>query len=66
MLTTVRALLGLGLLFGIGATAPSVIADDDQPRRITVTGRAEIQAVPDIATLSLGVETEALEAPAGI
>lgn len=55
----VGSLLALGLLLGMGAAATSAIADDDQQRRITVTGRAEAQAVPDIATLSIGVETEA-------
>ena len=59
MPTTAKTLLCLGLLLGIGAAAPAVLADDDQPRRITVTGRVEAQAVPDIATMSIGVETEA-------
>lgn len=36
-------------------------ADDegDDQRRMTVTGRGEATAVPDIATMSIGVETEA-------
>ena len=49
----------LALAFLIGLTAWSAQADDDQPGRITVTGRAEAQAVPDIATMSIGVQTEA-------
>ncbi len=59
MLTTARTFLCLGLFFGIGAAAPAVIADEDQARRITVTGQAETKAIPDIATMSIGVETEA-------
>ncbi len=35
------------------------LAHDDEPGRITVTGRAEATAVPDVATMSIGVETEA-------
>ncbi|MGI9486823.1 MAG: SIMPL domain-containing protein [Geminicoccaceae bacterium] len=64
-LMTARPLLMLRLLLGLGVAtpamfaAPAVLADDDQLRRITVTGRAEAQAVPDIATMSIGVETEA-------
>ncbi len=56
---TTRSLVILGLLLGFGMSASVAIADDDQPRRITVTGRAEAKAVPDVATLSIGVETEA-------
>ena len=51
--------LALGFLLGLAFAPSSAIADEDQRRRITVTGRAEIQAVPDVATLSIGVETEA-------
>ena len=54
----VNSLLALGLLFGLGFALPSAAAED-QPRRITVTGQGEAKAVPDIATLSIGVETEA-------
>lgn len=35
------------------------LAHDDASSRITVTGRAEATAIPDIATMSIGVETEA-------
>ena len=52
-------LLTLCFLLGVGAAVPSALAKDDEPRRITVSGRAEAEAVPDIATLSIGVETEA-------
>lgn len=54
-----RSFLAFGLLLGLSFTAPPVAADDDQPRRITVTGQGEAKAVPDIATMSIGVETEA-------
>ena len=56
---TTGPLFALGLLVGSSAAAPLAIADDDRQRVITVVGRAEAQAVPDIATLSIGVETEA-------
>ncbi|MEZ5934230.1 MAG: SIMPL domain-containing protein [Alphaproteobacteria bacterium] len=49
----------VGLLAAAGLGAPSALADQAEPRRITVTGSAEAQAVPDMATLSIGVETEA-------
>ena len=57
----VRTLLGslfaLGILLGTDLSA--ALADGDQIRTITVTGAAEVEAVPDIAVLSIGVETEA-------
>ena len=56
---TASLIWALGLMFGLGFAAMSAMADDDQAGRITVNGRAEIQAAPDIATLSIGVETEA-------
>lgn len=42
------------LLFGL----PAIAADGDV-RRITVSGQGEADAVPDIASLSIGVETQA-------
>ncbi|MDH3661099.1 MAG: SIMPL domain-containing protein [Alphaproteobacteria bacterium] len=57
--TMASSLLALGLFLGLGLATPAAIADEDQPRRVTVTGQAEIQAAPDIATLSIGVEIEA-------
>ncbi|MEM8950179.1 MAG: SIMPL domain-containing protein [Pseudomonadota bacterium] len=56
---TQPSMLALALAFLIGLTAWSVHADDDQPGRITVTGRGEAQAEPDIATMSIGVQTDA-------
>lgn len=57
--TMAQTLVVIGLLFGPVLGAPSAFADDDQARRITVTGQGHAQAEPDIATLSIGVETEA-------
>ena len=57
--TTAMSLLTTCLLFGLGCAAPAAIADEHQTRRITVTGSAEMRAVPDLARLSIGVETEA-------
>lgn len=50
--------LAFVLLLGLVQAAPSALAEDDQIRRITVTGQGEAQAVPDIATMTIGVETE--------
>jgi hypothetical protein len=52
--TIAGALAALGFLLG-----PCALAADAEPRRITVTGSAEAEAVPDMATLAIGVETEA-------
>lgn len=57
--TTATLFLALGALFYQSLQAPPVLADEKRQRRITVTGKAEAQAVPDIATMSIGVETEA-------
>ena len=57
--TMLGSLLALGIMLGAGLPAASADADDDPVRTITVTGRAEAKAVPDIAVLSIGVETEA-------
>jgi len=57
--TLVGSLLALGIFFGSNLQAPSASAKEDRLRTITVTGRAEAQAVPDIATMSIGVDTEA-------
>ena len=59
VLAAPAALITLCFLLGVSAAAPAALAKDDEPRRITVSGRAEAEAVPDIATLSIGVETEA-------
>ncbi|MGI9493831.1 MAG: SIMPL domain-containing protein [Geminicoccaceae bacterium] len=50
--------LALGALMMAVLTSPIARADDEQ-RRITVSGRGEIKAVPDTASMSIGVETEA-------
>lgn len=57
MWMTTGPVLALSLVLGL---APSVaMADDHEEPQITVTGEGEATAVPDIATLSIGVETEA-------
>jgi uncharacterized protein YggE len=57
---TRRSIRTLGLLAMMALAAPSALADDgDEPRRITVTGQGQVQAAPDMAVLSIGVETEA-------
>ena len=53
-----KSILVIGL-FAMMAFSPAASADDDEQRRITVTGRGEVNAVPDMATMSIGVETEA-------
>ncbi|MGI9509218.1 MAG: SIMPL domain-containing protein [Geminicoccaceae bacterium] len=54
----VNMILALGLLLGLGFTAMPVAAEE-QSRRITVSGQGEAKAAPDVATMSIGVETEA-------
>ena len=53
-----KSTLALGLLITAILVSPMASADDDQ-RRITVRGQGEVKAVPDIAVMSIGVETEA-------
>ncbi|GHE04325.1 hypothetical protein GCM10008024_31120 [Allgaiera indica] len=57
------AVLGLvlGLTLGLGAGTPTQAetASVAGPARITVTGRAEVSAAPDMAVVTLGVTTEA-------
>ncbi len=53
-----QSTLALGLLMAALLVAPMASAEDDK-RRITVTGKGEVKAVPDIAVMSIGVETEA-------
>lgn len=55
-------LVALALAFGLAA-APVVA---QEPPRITVTGTAEAQAVPDVATITAGVETRAETAAAAL
>ncbi|HMR51298.1 MAG TPA: SIMPL domain-containing protein [Amaricoccus sp.] len=55
------------LLAGLcAAIPPGAAGAEEPPRRITVTGSAEVEAVPDIATVSAGVETQAPEAAAAL
>lgn len=53
------------LILAAALTAPvAALADDDD--RITVTGEGTVQAVPDIATLTLGVTTQGDTAAAAL
>ncbi|HPG23599.1 MAG TPA: SIMPL domain-containing protein [Amaricoccus sp.] len=55
------------LLAGLCAAIPPATAGAEETlRRITVTGSAEVEALPDIATVSAGVETQASEAAAAM
>ncbi|MEM7042398.1 MAG: SIMPL domain-containing protein [Pseudomonadota bacterium] len=56
---TTAVSLALCFLVGVSAATSSALAEDDELRRITVTGRAQAEAVPDLASLSIGVQTEA-------
>lgn len=57
---TAETLFALGLLFVASLVPTTARADDgDVERRITVSGRGEVKAVPDMATMSIGVETGA-------
>lgn len=55
---TTKPLIALGLWFA-AIMMPQPAWADDEMRRIKVTGMGEAKAVPDIAHLSIGVETEA-------
>ncbi len=57
-MTAATSILAFGFL-AMAALAPAALADEHDQRRLTVIGRGEVSAVPDIATLSIGVETEA-------
>jgi uncharacterized protein YggE len=56
MKVRVTAILFLVVLLGV-----SVLADDDNPRLVTVTGDAEIRIEPEEVILTLGVETRHVE-----
>ena len=58
-LTVVRSTVVVFLLLLGGVTAPITHAEEPVERRLTVTGRGEVRAVPDVASMSIGVETEA-------
>lgn len=59
-----------GLLFGLLALmlipSASVAAAEETQRQITVIGQGEIRTVPDIAIMSIGVETEAASPSAAL
>ena len=56
-------LVALAVVLGLAA-APGLA--DETVRQITVTGSAEAQAVPDLATITAGVETRAETAAAAL
>lgn len=59
----------LVLAFGLAALAGGAQAQaqgGDAPRRITVSGEARVEAVPDMARITLGVSYEAREARAAV
>ena len=60
MRTFVCAAVGLCLALASPAAA------QERPRQITVTGTAEIEAVPDLATITAGVETRGADAAAAL
>jgi uncharacterized protein len=55
----------LALAVGVALAAP-VLAQEPPARQITVTGMAEAEAVPDVATVTAGVETRAATAAAAL
>jgi uncharacterized protein YggE len=59
-----RPLITPLLAMGLALAAPA--AAQDMPRRITVTGMARVEAVPDLATVSVGVTTRAATAAAAL
>jgi len=58
VLGTVVLLAAVGLV-GCGGNPTTVEVDFNQQEGIWVNGTGEVTAVPDVATLSLGIETEA-------
>jgi uncharacterized protein YggE len=62
-----RLLLATLLLAGLPAAfIPGAAMAEETGRRIIVTGSAEVEAVPDIATVSAGVESQAPDAAAAL
>ena len=60
MVYKIRGLvLVAAVFFGHSLETPLARADDHQFRQITVTGQGEASALPDMATLSIGVEVQA-------
>lgn len=58
-------LAALLLAAGLGLAGLPALAEEP-PRQITVSGSAEVQAVPDLATISAGVETRGETAAAAL
>ncbi|MEM9441498.1 MAG: SIMPL domain-containing protein [Pseudomonadota bacterium] len=52
-------LLMSGIMFGQALTAAVATADDHEFRQITVTGQGEASTEPDMAMLTIGVESQA-------
>jgi len=61
-----RYVHGLSVLLGLVATAQVTAQERPQPRSITVSGHSQVNASPDIAELSIAVETAAATADAAI
>ncbi len=59
-----RPLISPFLAVGLALAVPA--AAQDTPRQITVTGMAQVEAVPDLATVSVGVTTRAETAAAAL
>jgi uncharacterized protein YggE len=53
----VPAIHAVGLASCLALAGPAL--GQETPRQITVTGSAEVEAVPDLATITAGVETQA-------
>lgn len=56
----------LGTLMLASAITPAIAADGvgAEPARLSLTGRSEVQAAPDLATISIGVITQGMNARA--
>lgn len=50
-----RAFAAAILLAGLAASAPGRAAEPPEPRLVTVSGRGEVRAAPDRATVTLGI-----------
>lgn len=61
------AMTGAALLFGLMAMAPAqALADSDAPGRISLVGIGEVRAVPDEASIAIGVVHQADTAAAAL
>ena len=59
-----RLTLIVAALIGLALAGP--VAAQPTPRQIVVTGSAQVEAVPDLATITVGVETQAETAAAAL